>query len=62
MWYLDLKNNMSEKEVNGDSGEGAILVHENDEDKDLEGNLVSFFMIENQSNSQLPSCKQVMQR
>lgn len=45
MWYLDLKNNMSEKEVNGDSGEGAILVHENDEDKDLEGNLVSFFMI-----------------
>lgn len=43
--YLDLKiNKVSEQEVNGVGGEG-VIVHDNDEEKDIEGNLLTFITV-----------------
>ena len=39
MLYIDLKvNKVSEQEVNGVGGEGNAILHDNDEEKDVEGN------------------------
>ena len=43
MLYIDLKvNKVSEQEVSGVGGEGNAILHDNDEEKDVEGNF--FFL------------------
>ncbi len=42
MLYIDLKvNKVSEQEINGVGGEGNAILHDNDEEKDVEGNTVT---------------------
>lgn len=47
MLYIDLKVKVSEQEVNGVGGEGNAIVHDNDEEKDVEGN---FFVTKKRSD------------